>query len=99
MTKTNAVRILEELGIAFELKAYEVDEKDLSAQTVAHKVGMPLEQVYKTLVAKGDRGGVVLAVIAADRALDLKALARATGDRSVALIPLKDVQPLTGYIR
>jgi Cys-tRNA(Pro)/Cys-tRNA(Cys) deacylase len=99
MSKTNAVRILEDLGIPFELRSYDVDEDDLSAQRVAEKVGMPLEQVYKTLVAKGDRGGVVLAVIAADRELDLKALARATGDRSVALVPLKDVQPLTGYIR
>ena len=97
--KTNAARLLDNLGIAFELRAYEVDPDDLSAETVARKVGLPPEQVFKTLVARGDRHGVCLAVIPGDTQLDLKALARQTGDRKVDTVPLKDVQPLTGYIR
>ena len=97
--KTNAVRMLEEAGIDFELREYEVDPEDLTAETVARKIGLPAEQVFKTLVAKGDRNGVCLAVIPGDGELNLKALARATGDRKVELAPLKEVQPLTGYIR
>lgn len=98
-TKTNAARILEKLGIDFEIRTYEVDPDDLSAETVARKVGMPAEQVWKTLVARGDRHGIVLAVVPGDAELDLKALARATGDRSVDTVALKEVQPLTGYVR
>ncbi|MFO0694923.1 MAG: Cys-tRNA(Pro) deacylase [Polyangiales bacterium] len=98
-TKTNAARILEKLGIPFEIRTYEVDPDDLSAETVARKVGMPAEQVWKTLVARGDRHGIVLAVVPGDAELDLKALSRATGDRSVDTVALKEVQPLTGYIR
>lgn len=97
--KTNAARLLDSMGIAYELRDYEVDPEDLSAESVARKVGMPAEQVFKTLVAKGDRFGVCLAVVPGDQALDLKALARLTGDRKVDTVPLKDVQPLTGYIR
>ena len=97
--KTNAVRILEEAGIAFDLREYPVDPNDLSAETVAAKIGMPLEQVFKTLVVKGDRNGICLAVIPGSTELDLKALARLTGDRKVELAPLKEVQPITGYIR
>ncbi|MFO0952885.1 MAG: Cys-tRNA(Pro) deacylase [Isosphaeraceae bacterium] len=97
--KTNAARLLDTLGVAYELRAYEVDPDDLSAETVARKVGLPAEQVFKTLVAKGDRHGVCLAVVPGDAALDLKALARLTGDRKVDTVPLKDVQPLTGYVR
>lgn len=97
--KTNAARILDSLGIAYELRDYEVDESDLSATSVARKVGLPPEQVWKTLVARGDRYGVCFAVVAADAELDLKALARATGDRSIDTVPLKEVQPLTGYVR
>jgi Cys-tRNA(Pro)/Cys-tRNA(Cys) deacylase len=97
--KTNAVRLLETLGIPHELRAYEVDPDDLSAETVAAKVGLPPEQVFKTLVAKGDRHGVCLAVVPGDAQLDLKALARQTGDRKIDTVPLKDVQPLTGYVR
>jgi Cys-tRNA(Pro)/Cys-tRNA(Cys) deacylase len=97
--KTNAVRALEDKGIRFELRTYEVDPKDLSAETVARKVGMPLEQVFKTLVVKGDRHGVCLAVVPGSAELDLKALARLTGDRKMELAPLKEVQSLTGYIR
>jgi Cys-tRNA(Pro)/Cys-tRNA(Cys) deacylase len=97
--KTNAVRALEDRGIRFELRTYEVDPEDLSAEMVAKKVGMPLEQVFKTLVVKGDRQGVCLAVVPGNAELDLKALARLTGDRKMELAPLKEVQPLTGYIR
>ena len=97
--KTNAVRALERLGIPYELRDYEVDPEDLSAETVARKVGLPAEQVWKTLVARGDRTGVLLAVVAGNAALDLKALARLTGDRKVDTVTLKEVQPLTGYIR
>ena len=97
--KTNAVRMLEEAGIPFELREYEVDPEDLTAETVARKIGLPIEQVFKTLVVKGDRNGVCLAVIPGDAELNLKALAKATGDRKVELAPLKEVQPLIGYIR
>ncbi len=97
--KTNAARILDSLGITYELRDYEVDPNDLSAETVAAKIGMPLEQVWKTLVARGDRNGVCLAVVAANAQLDLKALARLTGDRKIDTVPLKEVQPLTGYVR
>jgi Cys-tRNA(Pro)/Cys-tRNA(Cys) deacylase len=99
IAKTNAVRLLERQGVAFELRAYEVDPEDLSAESVARKVGLPAEQVFKTLVARGDRRGVCLAVVPGDARLDLKALARATGDKKLDTVPLKEVEPLTGYIR
>jgi Cys-tRNA(Pro)/Cys-tRNA(Cys) deacylase len=99
VTKTNAARQLDALGIEYEIREYVVDESDLSAESVARKVGMPPEQVFKTLVAKGDRHGVCFAVIPGDVQLDLKALARLSGDRKIDTVPLKDVQPLTGYIR
>jgi len=97
--KTNAARILDRLGIAYELREYDVDPDDLTATTVARKVGLPAEQVFKTLVARGDRDGVCLAVVPGDSSLDLKALAKLTGDRKVDTVALKEVQPLTGYIR
>lgn len=97
--KTNAARILDRLKIAYELREYEVDPDDLTAETVARKVGLPVAQVYKTLVARGDRSGVCLAVVPGDTQLDLKALARLSGDRKIEVVSLKEVQPLTGYIR
>ena len=97
--KTNAARLLDTLGIRYELRDYDVDPEDLSAETVAAKVGMPPEQVFKTLVARGDRTGVLLAVVPGNGELDLKALARLSGDRKVDTVPLKELQPLTGYIR
>jgi Cys-tRNA(Pro)/Cys-tRNA(Cys) deacylase len=97
--KTNAVRLLDALKVAYELREYEVDPDDLAAESVAEKIGMPAEQVFKTLVARGDRNGVCFAVIPGNYELDLKALAAATGDRKIQLVPLKEVQPLTGYIR
>lgn len=97
--KTNAVRLLDQLGIHYELREYEVDPDDLTAETVARKVGLPPEQVFKTLVARGDRNGVCLAVIPGNCELDPKALAHLSGDRRIEMVPLKEVQPLTGYIR
>ena len=97
--KTNAVRLLERLKVSFELREYEVDPTDLAAETVARKIGLPLEQVFKTLVARGDKQGVCLAVVPGDCQLNLKALAKATGDKKIDTVPLKDVEPLTGYIR
>jgi Cys-tRNA(Pro)/Cys-tRNA(Cys) deacylase len=96
--KTNAARILDSLGIRYELRDYEVSD-DLGAESVAAKVGLPPEQVWKTLVVRGDRHGVSFAVIPGDHELDLKALARLTGDRKVDTVPLREVQPLTGYVR
>jgi Cys-tRNA(Pro)/Cys-tRNA(Cys) deacylase len=97
--KTNAARLLDSLGIRYELREYEVDPQALDAETVAHKIGLPPEQVFKTLVVRGDRNGICLAVVPGNAELDEKALARLTGDRRVELVPLKEVQPLTGYVR
>jgi len=97
--KTNAVRILETLGIPHGLRHYEVDEADLSAESVARKVGLPEAQVFKTLVCRGDRHGPCFAVVPAGAELDLKALARLSGDRRCDTVPLKEVTPLTGYVR
>ena len=97
--KTNGARFLESLGIAFELREYEVDPDDLSAITVAKKIGMPPEQVFKTLLTIGGSETYLFAVIPGDAELDFKKLARAAGLRKAEMVPLKDVQPLTGYIR
>lgn len=97
--KTNAIRILETLKIPHETREYQVDPEDLAAATVAAKVGMPLSHVYKTLLCRNDKGAPLFAVVAGDRELDLKVLARASGSRDVSLVSLKEVQPLTGYIR
>jgi Cys-tRNA(Pro)/Cys-tRNA(Cys) deacylase len=97
--KTNAARLLDQLGIRYELREYEVDPDDLAAETVAAKIGLPAEQVFKTLVARGDRSGICLAVIPGDQELDLKALATAAGERKIQLVPVKELQGLTGYIR
>ncbi len=98
-TKTNAVRMLESAGVSYQLREYEVDESDLSAPHVAQAIGMPPAQVFKTLVARGDRTGVLLACIPGDAELDLKALAAASGNKKVDLVPVKEVLGLTGYIR
>ena len=97
--KTNAVRLLDSLGIAYELRPYEVDPDDLTAESVAEKVGLPPEQVFKTLVARGDRNGICMAVIPGDSELDLKALATASRDRKIQLVQMKELLGLTGYIR
>ncbi len=99
MMMTNAVRFLDKLQICYELRNYEPDPEDLSAETVASKIGLPVEQVFKTSVLRGDRNGPVFAVIPGNREVSEKALARLTGDRQVRMAPLKEVQALTGYIR
>jgi len=97
--KTNGARFLESLGIPFELLEYEVDPGDLSAITVAKKIGMPAEQVFKTLLTMGGPGAYAFAAIPGSEELDFKKLARAAGWRKAEMVALKDVQPLTGYIR
>jgi Cys-tRNA(Pro)/Cys-tRNA(Cys) deacylase len=97
--KTNAARLLDAQGIRYEVREYEVDPDDLAAESVARKVGLPPEQVFKTLVARGDKHGVCFAVVPGDQQLDLKALAALTGDKKIETVSLKEVQPLTGYIR
>ena len=99
MAKTNACRILDSLGVKYELREYEVDPDDLAAESVAAKIGFPPEQVFKTLCVRGDRNGVCFAVIPGSYELDFKKLAKASGDRKAEMVPLKEVQPLTGYIR
>jgi len=97
--KTNAVRFLDQMGIRYELREYEVDPEDLAAEMVASKIGLPPEQLFKTLVAQGDRQGICMAVIPSDTELDLNALASASGNRKIHLVPVKELQKLTGYIR
>lgn len=97
--KTNAVRLLDDMNVQYELRNYEVDANDLAAETVAAKLGLPPNQVFKTLLVKGDGQAACFAVIPGDAELDLKALARVSGNRKAEMAPLKDVQPLTGYIR
>jgi Cys-tRNA(Pro)/Cys-tRNA(Cys) deacylase len=91
------------MGIRYELREYDVDPDNLAAETVAAKIGLPPEQVFKTLVARPDRSkdhnGIVMAVIPGDQELDLKALAVAAGERKIELVPVKELQALTGYIR
>src|ERR1039457_6572615 len=99
MTKTNAMRLLETQGVDFQTREYEVDPEDLAAETVARKIDMPIEQVFKTLLCRGDRNGLCFAVIPGNMELDLKALAKGTGDRKIDLVPVKELQPLTGYLR
>lgn len=99
MKKTNAARLLESLSIDFKLIEYEVDESDLSAESVAKKVGLPPEQVFKTLVARGDKTGVLMACIPGHAELDLKAIATVSGNKKVEMVHVKEIQQLTGYIR
>ncbi len=99
MKKTNAARILDGLKIKYELLYYAVDESDLSAHHVADQVGKPAEQIFKTLVAQGDKQGILMAVVPGSAEIDLKALAAVSGNKKVELVPLKEVLPLTGYIR
>ena len=97
--KTNAARILDEAHISYEIMEYQVDEEHLDAIHVAAEVGMPAEQVFKTLCVRGDKTGVIFAVIPGNGELNLKALARASGNKRTELVHLKEVLPLTGYIR
>jgi Cys-tRNA(Pro)/Cys-tRNA(Cys) deacylase len=99
MTKTNAARILDSAGIQYELLAYEVDESDLSAVTVASKIQQDVDCVFKTLVLKGDRSGILVCIIPGSAELDLKKVCRISGNKSAAMIPMKEILEITGYIR
>ena len=99
LKKTNAARILDKLGIAYEIKTYEVDENDLSAVHVAEMAGLDIATVFKTLVTRGDKTGVIMAVINGNDEINLKHLAKASGNKSVEMIALKELLPLTGYVR
>jgi len=99
MKKTNPARYLDRLNIHYQLCEYEVDESDLSAENVAKKVNLPLEQVFKTLIVRGDKTGVLLACIPGGAELDLKAIASISNNKKVELVHLKEIQLLTGYVR
>ena len=97
--KTNATRQLDKIRVPYTLRDYEVDLDDLSAPYVAGKIGLPVNQVFKTLVVRGDRNGITLAVVPGDSELDLKALARVSGNRKMEMVQLSELQQLTGYVR
>lgn len=97
--KTNAVRLIEQQKINYELREYEISEDELDAVTVANKIGMAPVSVFKTLVARGDRSGIVMACVPANAEIDLKKLAAASGNKSVELVAVREIQALTGYIR
>ena len=99
INKTNAARLLDQQKIAYELVPYEVDETDLSAPHVAASLGEPIEQVFKTIVLHGDKTGYFVCVIPGEAEIDLKLAAKVSGNKSCALLPLKELLPLTGYIR
>jgi Cys-tRNA(Pro)/Cys-tRNA(Cys) deacylase len=97
--KTNAARFLDRMQVDYQLVEYEVDESDLSAESVAKKVNLPQEQVFKTLVARGDKTGILLACVPAGTELDLKGMAAVSGNKKIEMVPVKEIEPLTGYIR
>ena len=99
ISKTNACRLLDQKKIAYELVPYEVDENDLGAQHIADQLGEDIHQVFKTLVLKGDKTGHFVCVIPGCDEVDLKKAAKVTGNKSCDLIPMKELLPLTGYIR
>lgn len=99
INKTNAARLLDKAKIAYELIPYEVDENDLSAVHVADSLGENIEQVFKTLVLHGDKNGHFVCVIPGEHEVDLKLAAKASGNKKCDLIPMKELLPLTGYIR
>lgn len=97
--KTNAARILDRAKVDYELVPYEVDPDNLAADHVAEQLGEPIEQVFKTLVLRGDKNGIFVCVIAGDREVDLKKAAKVSGNKKAEMIHMKELQPLTGYIR
>lgn len=99
MKKTNAARLLDAKGIHYELVEYEVDESDLSAATLAIKIGQNIEQIFKTLVLRGDKTGVFVVVVPGNAEVDLKKAARISGNKNAAMVQQKELLPLTGYIR
>lgn len=99
MTKTNAARMLDVLNVKYELIAYEVDESNLGAIAVAEKLGQNIEQVFKTLVLRGDKTGIFVCIIPGGEELDLKKAARWSGNKNSEMVPVKEILELTGYIR
>lgn len=99
INKTNAARLLDQLKIAYELISYEVDENDLGAQHIAEQLGQPIERLFKTLVLRGDKTGLVVCVIPGAAEVDLKKAAKVTGNKKLEMIHVKELLPLTGYIR
>ena len=97
--KTNAARLLDRAGIAYNLIPYEFDESDLAASHVAQSLGEPIERVFKTLVLHGDKNGYLVCVVPGNTEVDLKALAKASGNKKTEMIPMKDLLGVTGYIR
>lgn len=99
MTKTNAMRLLDAAKIAYEVKEYEVDENDLSGVHIASQIGLPFEQVFKTLTARGDKTGVIVFCIPVHKEIDLKKAASITGNKKVELLHVKELLGITGYVR
>ena len=99
MIKTNVMRLLDQAGIAYEAIEYEVDENNLSGEHVAELIGLPAEQVFKTLVAKGEKKGILVFCIPVNLELNLKKAATVVGDKKIELIPVKELLNTTGYIR
>ncbi len=97
--KTNAARFLDRAGIAYELIPYAVDESDLSARHLAEQLGQDIARVFKTLVLKGDKTGYFVCVVPGGAEVDLKKAAKVSGNRSAAMIPMKDLAGVTGYVR
>lgn len=97
--KTNAARLLDKAGVAYKLIPYEFDENDLAAQHVADSLGQDIARVFKTLVLHGDRTGYIVCVVPGDSEVELKALAKVSGNKKVEMIPMKDLLGVTGYIR
>ena len=99
LEKTNAARLLDKAGVAYKLIPYEFDENDLAAQHVADSLGQDIARVFKTLVLHGDRTGYIVCVVPGDSEVELKALAKVSGNKKVEMIPMKDLLGVTGYIR
>lgn len=97
--KTNAVRILETMGILYRLHTYEVNPENLAAGHIAETLGQPIERVFKTIVLRGNKTGPIVCVVAGCNEVDLKKAAKASGNKSVEPLPLKELLPVTGYIR
>ena len=99
MTRTNVMRLLEVAGIPFVIKEYAVDEEDLSGEHTAAMIGVPADQVFKTLVLRGERTGIFVCCIPCHEEIDLRKAARAAGDKKAEMLPMKELLPTTGYVR
>jgi len=97
MKKTNAARILDKINLSYQLKEFTVDKNDMSAENAAEQLGVPLSQVFKTLVTRGDKIGIIVACIPGGSELDLKSLAKLSGNKKVEMVPVKELPKLTGY--